>query len=337
MPRKVLFAVGQDGSVEYLAPLWRRWLGNNNRPGWRVALPQASKERFLALRMQGAPLLRGAPASVPELDAELRDWKPDVLLISASYCPVEEAAYLYARKNSIPVIRFIDTWYRYRERLTLSDGQFALPDRVLVIDEAAIAQAEDAGIPRHLICAVGHPAWETVEQLPPSDRHDVMFVSQPVNRFYNDRLGYTEVDAWEQFLVFANSRPDLVRRVIYARHPNDDTPPPAECRLVSVTQFGRAALSDVGTVVGMFSSLLMDAWLAGRHVVSFQPGAVGEDMNAMGQRKPLIPRAIDTTSLLTAFTGAPLSAQSLRTVLARSCDRLEGLLLNFPTKSVEVG
>lgn len=330
MPRNVLFAVGQNGSVEYLSPLWRRWLDKSDKPNWRVALAAGSRQRLGVLNLEDVPLLPGALTSLPALEAALRDWTPDLLIVSASHCEVEEASFLYARKRRIPVCRFIDTWYRYRERLTLSDGSFALPDRVLVIDDAAIAQAEHAGIPRHLLRAVGHPAWEAVEKLPTADRRNVMFVSQPVNRFYGNKLGYTEFGTWDRLLEIATARPDLVRKLIYARHPNDDTPVPAESMLVTVAKSGRAAMSAVGTVVGMFSSLLMDALLAGRHVVSFQPGAVGEDMNAMGQKKPLIPRATDTVGLLRELAGSPISAGSLRGGLARSCDRLEDLVLNFP-------
>jgi hypothetical protein len=330
MSRRVLFAVGQNGSVEYLSPLWRRWLRRNDGPAWRVALAPGSRERLRVLDLENVPLLAGALNSISALETQLRDWKPHLLVVSASHCEVEEAAFLYAQKHGVPTCRFIDTWYRYRERLTLSDGRFALPDRVLVIDDAAIAQAENAGVPRHLLSAVGHPAWETVGELPAADRRDVMFVSQPVNRFYGDRLGYTEIGTWSRLLEIATTRPDLVRKLVYARHPNDDAPLPAESTSISVAKSGRAAMSAVGTVVGMFSSLLMDALLAGRHVVSFQPDAVGEDMNAMGQKSPMIPRATDTESLLHALAGPPVSAGMLRDTLARSCDRLEELLLGFP-------
>jgi hypothetical protein len=164
-----------------------------------------------------------------------------------------------------------------------------------------------------------------------------MFVSQPIDRFYGNRLGYTETNAWSQLLDISNRRPDLVRRLIYARHPNDDKTTPAESALVSVVQSGRAALSAAGTVVGMFSSLLIEALLGGRHVVSFQPGAVGEDMNALGRTDPLIPRATDADGLLSALSGPPLSARPLRGLLAHSCDRLEALMVNFPITRSAVG
>ncbi len=329
MQRQILFAVGQDGSVEYLAPLWRRWLDSTPAPGWRVALSAGARERLPHLDLEDLPVVAGEPGSVTSLEAALGSWRPDIVLASASYCPVEEAAFRYARRRGIAVMRFIDTWYRYRDRLCTAGGVFAVPDRVLVIDEYAVAEARAEGVPGEALLTVGHPAWEVVSRLPAADRRDVMFVSQPVARFYGDVLGYTERSAWDEFLEVARARPDLVRRILFAPHPNDDMPPPPANDLVTVVPSGRKALAEVGTVVGMFSSLLADALLAGRHVVSFQPHAVGIDMNAMG-RDSFMPRARTTAELVEALAGESACAAELRRALAGSCDRLEEVLLTFP-------
>jgi hypothetical protein len=82
----------------------------------------------------------------------------------------------------------------------------------------------------------------------------------------------------------------------------------------------------------MFSSFLVEALLAGRHVVSFQPNAAGKDMNAWGREQGIVPRATNVAALLAALKAPNGAADSLRDMLERSCERLENALLGVPVK-----
>jgi hypothetical protein len=76
----------------------------------------------------------------------------------------------------------------------------------------------------------------------------------------------------------------------------------------------------------MFSSLMADALLAGRHVVSLQPGAVDSDMNLGGPAR-LVPRATTQEELIAALMAPPPGLAALRAALKDSCARLERALL----------
>jgi hypothetical protein len=78
----------------------------------------------------------------------------------------------------------------------------------------------------------------------------------------------------------------------------------------------------------MFSSFMTDALLAGRHVVSLQPGAVDPDMNLGGPAR-LVPRATTQGELIAALTVPSSAPAALRAALKDSCARLECALLGI--------
>ena len=324
MARRILFVVAEVGSAEYLIPLWRRWLQRSPNASWRVVATRLVAERMTGMGLNGMLLPENAPDRADALALQLGAWRPDVVCASATHAPVEAAAIALARERDIPVVRFIDTWYGYRDRLG-SDGRLDVPERVLVIDGEAVRQAVSEGLLRAVLEPVGQPAWEDVVALPPADRRHVMFVSQPVERLFGARLGYTEFSAWQLLYETAVRRPDLISRLVFAPHPEDVMPPPAEDAIVRVAPRGRKDLGGVGTVVGMFSSLMIDALLAGRHVISLQPGAVGPDMNRIGTQRIL--RATTAEELTEALLAPSIPPDCLRDALKGSCDRLERTLL----------
>jgi hypothetical protein len=336
MPRSILFVAGQTATVAYLAPLWRRWMQRRVHPaGWRVIVSPPAAYRCASERILDLPVEIIEDDSIEALEQALDGWAPSSIVMSASFAPVERSVIALARTRGLPVARIIDTWYGYRRRLLDVEGKLDLPDRLLVIDEPAAQQAVSEGIPGATIEIIGQPAWEKVMVLPPADRRDVLFVSQPIERFYGDSLGYTEKTVWRLFHETIQRHPDLVRRVYYSAHPDDDMAPP-DAPGVTVVKSGLDTLVLVGSVVGMFSSLVTDALLAGRHVVSFQPGAVGQDMCALG-RSGLVPRALTVDDLAACMRSERVpEVIQLRNALRNSLDRLEAFCLDFASEAAKV-
>ena len=329
MPRPILFAIGQAGSAEYLLPLWRRWLAEEPKPRWRVAASPPARRRIAEAGLSGVPLIECGDCSAGALAGALGGWGPDLVFDAASGASVESACVALGRGVGAPIVCLIDVWYGYRERVSANGHD--RPAAVLVIDDEAAREAAAEGISPEIIVPVGHPWWEEVASAPcppAADRRHIMFASQPIERFHGRTLGYTERDAWRMLVETARLRPDLVSRLIFAPHPDDDMRPPAADRLVRVAR-GRDALADVGTVVSMFSSLMTDALLAGRHVVSLQPGAVGADRSRMG-RERLVARATGPDELAVALAAPAPEPRALREALAGSCARLERVLLSVP-------
>ncbi len=327
MSGSILFVVGQSGTVAYLAPLWRRWLQRGREITWRVIATESAIKRIELENLDGLALVPVTDATLAALNQSLGDWRPECLMMSATSDPIERTAFEYARLNGKPTARIIDTWYGYRRRLSDEDGNLCLPEKLIVIDEPAAQAAMAEDIPRDIIEILGQPAWEHVAPLAPADRRDVLFVSQPIQRNYGMSLGYTEQTVWQLFVETMQSYPDLFRHVYYSAHPDDDMPPP-QMTGVEVVRSGAATLAKVGVAVGMFSSLLTDALLAGRHVVSFQPNNNGSNLARMG-RRDFVPHASTPDELAAALTATAPDVSEMRDVLRDSCDRVEQFCLNF--------
>ncbi len=264
--RHAVFVLGQPGAVEFFDPV----LPALQEQGWTVT----AAEGF------------DAPSS-----------NISVVVTSTSYKPAERAALEWAAERGVPTVQLIDSWYDYRRRIEMTNGPGAMPDEIWVFDDVAKADAVSEGLPGDRIRAVGHPAWETVAALPHAAATEVLLIDQPVSSDMGARLGYTEKD----FL-------DLVRRGLgknyratLALHPRRSVADPSDGFRLS--RDPRQAVKSSGAVIGMFSSFLIEAFLAGRRVVSVQPNATREDFCILS-RLGLIPRVTETAALAPALASA---------------------------------
>ena len=326
MPRPILFVAGQPGAAAFLAPIWRRWLDRDAQPSWRVILHPSAKWAVEKAGLKSLPLLDVEDDGKKLFARMCNEWRPNLIVTSATYWEKEIEATMFAREKDILTARFVDTWYGYNERTFKVSGPDEVSDNILVIDDRAIDEAVSEGLPADRLLAVGHPAWEMVRPLPAADDRVVMFVSQPVKEELGDRLGYTQYTAWDLVQKAAARRPDLFERLIWAPHPRKKTSPEIRSENVQVIESGQAGLARAGTVIGLFASVMVDAVLCGRRVISIQPNSVGLDMCSLS-RHGFIPRVHTVDELLNAMELTVPDASGLRRSLAGSCDRLESFLL----------
>lgn len=253
------------------------------------------------------PLSQAAPAAIGGAD---------ILLLSMTGRAIEGDLALLARDAGLPSVQLLDTWGPYEHRRTAP-----LADRIAVVDDAARREAIEAGLPAERISVVGQAAWETAPILPAAPASTVAFLSQPIAHLYGKRLGYDEASTLALLEAVARSRPDLVGEILVVRHPEGDL----LARDTRTVPLG-AALAQAGTVVGMFSSALVDALLGGRRVVSVQPDVAGADRCPLS-RHARIPRALDEVSLITALETSRTEPADLAAYLKSSARRLGDLLI----------
>ncbi|MEQ8284639.1 hypothetical protein [Thalassospira sp.] len=328
--KPILFVVGQAATAAYLLPLWRRWMREGKYReqdlAWNIVINDVVARYLERENVSDMPIiLDHADLSLPEMFST----SEYCMVMSASFAPIEQKYIRRARKGNIPVARIIDTWYGYHRRLVESSEELSSGDKVLVIDEFAFQEALAEGIAQEYLEIAGQPAWESIVEKPPQNMRDILFISQPVERFYGQSLGYTEKSAWEEFRKAVSDYPNLFDKVYFAPHPDDDMQAPVHDDRVIVVTSGLQALNHVGTVVGMFSSLVTDGLLAGRRTISFQPDATGPDLCAMG-RVGIITRATTTQELIKALQHRDNThLESLKSVLVGSTDRLADFCREF--------
>jgi hypothetical protein len=331
-PTSLCVLAQEAGAAAAFAPLLRRWIAAR-RPASLIFGPAAvaAYERAGWQLPSGVPALIGAAASDPvEVEAFLdKQEAPDVVLASATNSKAETAAVMWARARKIASVQLVDTWERIGARFSPSLPE-TMPDRIAVIDDEAAHDAEQDGLPSASLATVGQPAWEVVTPLPPAPLARVVFVGQPIAQTWGDRLGCTERDAWlfcrEGFRLAGGGMHDLA----YLQHPAEKEMDRALISDATLIRTPNEALAGYGTVCGLFSSLLIDAFLAGRRVIVLRPEGMNRDLSPLSRRS-LVPVA-RTPEMLAAALRAPFDAASsagaaMRAAFAGSAVRLEALLL----------
>lgn len=312
MTKPVLFAAFEAGAAAWMAPVWIALAPARRLLLSPVALGHARRR---GADVAGARLL-GDDDDADVGNAGVEDAR--ALFLSATGRAAEARLVAAARERGIPSLQVIDTWGPYRRRFV---GE-AWPDRVAVVDEAARAEAVSEGVPAERLVVVGQPAWEAAPALPPGRADTVAFASQPVRAAYGATLGFDETSAWAVLEAALAAAPGRFAPPIYIMHPEESD---LAARAGRATHEAEAALAEAAALVGMFSSLMVDALLSGRRVVSLQPGLPASDPCPLS-RHGRIARAGDAGALLAALDAAPADAAALRRSLAGSRDRALALL-----------
>jgi len=320
--KRVLFVAVETNAAAFLVPLLSRWQRGGAAVDWRLVVGPYADD---CVRRLAPDLARFATensaAGFAAANARLTQdgWRPDAFVVSAAGHPLEFAAMQEAAGR--PRAQFIDTWTNYRRRFEGPTG-LVVGERIFVIDANAAREAADAGLPSDRFAIVGQPSWESVAPMPPARKDCVLYLSAPVLDGYGRTLGYTEDESFRIVTNLRAKRPDLFAELLYSAHPVQKRPEPAQLAGAILTPFERGLLDRVGTVLGMFSSPMIDAFLAGRAVVSVQPGAVGPDQCPLS-RHGFIDRVGGETELAAAMERPRSSGRDdLAAALHGSVDRL---------------
>lgn len=272
--------------------------------------------------------------------AFLEQVTPGILLLGTSWGPsLDKALLRSAQARRIPSLAVLDMWSYYRERFTDPiSGHLCLPTKIAVMDQLAFDQAVQAGLPRRSLIITGQPYLHEVatrlrkpefcqqaESLRRAwlggDRQQedmcvVLFASEafaedfgPHTPYYR---GYTEVDALEGLAETVQRIEDGTDHrvmIVIKLHPEQTTGslrmgPRATQRSIHVVteQPAWPCILAADVIVGMTSMFLIEAALAGKPVISFQPGVREKDF--IGTQIGLIPTVSSAQELVTILKSA---------------------------------
>jgi hypothetical protein len=232
-----------------------------------------------------------------------------------------------ARSVSAPTLAILDSWTNYQTRFAEAgfDLSTRLPDVIAVPDALAKNEMCTAGLPAQKLEITGQPAFDALSrrimandgnirakirsQLTLSeDELLVVFFSQPIRHMYGDPYGGTGrgYDEYDAICCLAEALTALEFRVklVVKPHPREDRDKVGN-NLAKLTL--PAVLMDevdpddlmlaADAVCGMTTIMLMRAWLAGRQIISVQPGLRGADALSLA-RAGHVRTAVDAHSLV---------------------------------------
>jgi len=242
------------------------------------------------------------------IDNLVEEMGSDAVLLGTSFDSWTERLFCKkARDQGLFTVSFVDWWSNFGRRFSTpgSNDLAFLPEIIAVMDEDARSGCITEGIPAHLLQVTGNPYWDYLADHAPmivkesreSVRNDLgignntllgLIISSNI-RNLGLNLGYAEAD------FFSSVRP-LPERTeagmpiawVVKPHPKES---PAELRymlscermplplLEGVSAIEAVAASDF--VMGMCSSVLFEAALLGRPVVSLQPGLDNDKLHTL--------------------------------------------------------
>jgi hypothetical protein len=231
--------------------------------------------------------------------AIFEEFQPDLLFTGTSYTSRIELDFVCeAKKRGIHTTSFVDHYTGFDVRFGTLEARI-LPDEIHVLDEKAAALAREAGLPERRIRITGNPyheflgSWRsrlTKEQvfqkleIPLSDAKTILFAPDPLsNAGGAEKFGTDEVAILALFLVALGETGQPIQLLIKA-HPNQsmeylktglkNVPKNVEVHLVPAEK--DALLNDLiqqtDLVVGMFSSILIEAELLGKKAIGILSG-----------------------------------------------------------------
>jgi hypothetical protein len=316
-----LLCVALDpGPGQWLHRLARDFLVRPPEFPWRMALGARCTDVF-GTEFDEYCMTRalGDGATIAEAGSllETANWRAGGILLAAAGWPVELTLVKAAQDRHLRIGQYVETWYGYRRRLAPAP-EWPAPDHLLLPDAAAVVEAAAEGIDAAHIHVVGNPVWEDVVADSGGNEAQWLFIDAPVRRDYADSLGYDENDAW-RLVAAEHRRRNMTTTILFAPHPTDAARPIPEGAIA--VRYQTSLLDRAGTVFGMFSAPLIDAYLRGRRVISVQPN-LRRDMNPLSRRR-LIPLATNPDTLRSALDSQRCNVDSdFQLALSGSLGRL---------------
>jgi len=260
-----------------------------------------------------------------EIHKLLKQFDPKVLITGTSYGDrTEQRLWKWTKESGVYSIAILDQWLSYRLRFSDSGGQPVLPDKILVMDEFAKQEMVAEGFDQRRILVTGQPHFEVLQDkakkitvldkkkirkdLNLQDGIIILFVSEPLSTAQHVDMGFTEQTILQDFIdEICHVCPLEMVNLLVKLHPKQQPEKvrnfissfaiPKNVRLSLIADFPVLPLILVADIViGMQSTVLIEANLLEKPVISIQIGRKGPDQFILSKRG--IVEAITTRNVL---------------------------------------
>lgn len=242
-------------------------------------------------------VVRFFPAKA-DIRLQIKKLNPDYVFTGTSYTSDIELRFLdEANKVGIPSYSFVDHYTQFAERFRWK-GESVMPDRICVIDEEAARIAKLNGITTPLLVTGNFyhtflEGWKPMvnkaaffkELGIPQENKLLVFAPDPLSNVgTKDYFGFDEVVVWQQIALNLSKLNNQRLTVVVNMHPNQnnkylianlgkhDFQVIVENRIHTNTLL---YFSDI--VMGMFSSILIEAMIMKKRVIRYMVGFNKED------------------------------------------------------------
>ncbi len=246
---------------------------------------------------------------------QVKHINPHTLLLGTSnHNQIEPQLILFAKKHHIDTVSFVDQWQNYQQRFLYGE-KYILPNKILLPDVKAKNELQQAlGTDCKLQC-VGHPYLAFIKskrltKRKPSNTLKLLFICEPISTSLTrqeiaKKYGYDEKSAINLLKkVCANLRIETTLTI--KRHPkeNKNKRHLTKERCVYLP-LSHDDLQSYDMIIGMNSTLLIEAYLLGLNVITLQPNSEKHVDHCMLSRLNYIPRNTTQFDMLKAIKQRP--------------------------------
>lgn len=286
---KVLFIAQDAGGFNSLAPVIERT--RLLKHSYSVFLAGASRK---FARERDILFLDFEGKSESEVFNAISVYHPCIIVAGTSGgVSIDKFGIKAAHRLRISSVAVLDFWINYNIRFSFDNSKRldpqALPDHILIMDEHARREMMKEGFSEKKLVITGNPSFDNIASVvTPKNigRYKILFVDQPISESieagWHENYGYTEVQVFSDLLralelseikadIFVKLHPRTTSVVKYRKHMRLNTEK-IRVRFFPATADHVSILKRVHLVFGMTSILLFESALAGKKVLSYQPG-----------------------------------------------------------------
>lgn len=299
---KILAGCQDIGGCNAIYPVVRKLRAS----GHKVSL-FASGHSARILRRKGKDFREVKRSDFGNVRAIFNRVRPDAVLLGTSLgFSLEDALVREGRKRKIKTIAVFDSWVNYSLRFADPANKkslYYLPDFICVSDNFTRAQMQKERIPEEKIVVTGNPNFDDLDKAAKkytlqerskfikyyksgADTAVISFFSQGIDKTFGagprnkNFLGYTQFEALEVLIPalkrFYSGKKALL---IIRPHPKEEAENYARFNsnngylrvVVSGKEDPRKVIAMSDIVCGMFSLMLVEAYLLGKKILSIQP------------------------------------------------------------------
>ncbi len=307
--KKVLFYSRDPGGTNCVIPVYQRLRE------LKGVEPLLWGKDFAILKYQEEGLIyRDIGDLKPEeIHGLLRQYNPKVLVTGTSYGDrTEQWLWKWAKELGTYSMAILDQWLSYRVRFSDHNGRLTLPDKILVMDEFAKQEMVAEGFDQRRILVTGQPHFEALQdkakKITTLDKKKikkdlnlqngitVLFVSEPLSNALHVDMGFTERTILRELVsAIQQLKSSVMVNVLVKFHPKEDISlmkqtigsfPVVPNIRVSIVS-GQPLLPLIliaDIVIGMQSTVLIEANLLKKPVMSIQIGRKGPDQFILSKR-----------------------------------------------------
>ena len=234
-------------------------------------------------KKSGVKFIDGDRLGKMELGRLIAKFHPDLFLAGSSFGHTVDKRILGLLKGKAKTIYILDFWSNYWQRFSsnrIKDFKY-LPDLICVMDDLAKREMIKEGFDSKILKVTGNPYFDSFSKKVGSrleEKNRILFVSQPYSSGEKEvatNFGYNELSSLADIMAVLKSFGSY--KLVIRPHPKDN--PKKFYKIIkenknfSLDNDADAGLSiaKADIIVGMNSTMLLQAALAGKKVISYQP------------------------------------------------------------------